>query len=153
MLNRKLFGLVFGLVITVPFALHGIGHKGWDPIGQMIGTNDLKAIPSMLVDQIAVSQIDPSLDQANTTATSEGRSTILADVWLSLDGLGAIGVGAQGTQEPHPTPTDGSGLPSTLMTPPVFADHGDSISATFTVMGVSKVCTITISNGLAIRSC
>jgi hypothetical protein len=59
----------------------------------------------------------------------KGRIATLADVWVVLDNLGVTG-----TPQPIPAATNGLTLPTTLIEAP-------------------KVCTLTVSNELAIRAC
>ena len=154
-LRRKLFGFVFGLVITVPFILHGIGHKGWDPIGQATGiTGTASTVTSVLLEQMAVQTLDPSISEANATATGNGRATQLADVIQALTDNGFIGSGAQQANDPSTTPTDPalSGL-NTPAAPPTFSETTSDITAHFLVLGIHGTCVISITNGQASRTC
>lgn len=189
-LNRKLFGFVLTLVISTPFILHGIGHKGWDPIGQMFGTSGLtsalgsgaKTLQSSMMNQMAVSTIDPAISDANTNSAALGRQTNIEDVWQALNNTGATGNTTTGdatmngtvaiagdpvqnndpVQSPAPTNSKLAGATqsvagmlgaSTTVAPPTFTQTPTSIIASFTVGGVHGTCTITIVNGQAVRTC
>lgn len=151
-MRRKLFGFVFAVVITVPFLLHGIGHKGWDPIGQATGiTGTASTVTSVLLDQMAVQTLDPSISEANATATGNGRATEIEDIVQALTDNGYIGNGAQ---QVTPVPTDPalSGL-NTPASPPTFTETASTITAHFVVLGIHGACTISIVNGQALRDC
>lgn len=156
MLRRKLFGLVVGLVVTLPFVLHGIGHKGWDPIGQAFGIlSKTSSISSTLMEQMAVSTLDPSIAEANATALASGRTTTLADVWQTLTDNGYIldGSAQNPNPAPIPTPSDLIGLTDPTAIPPTFTQTSSSITAGFVVLGIHGSCIITINNGTTSRTC
>ena len=163
-LNKKLFGLVFGLVVTIPFVLQGIGHKGWDPIGQVFGlgsTSDLTAGTQTIVDEVAKTEMDPSLNMANQTAQDSNRATTIADIWSALSDYGIATNPDDPSNPSQPTTgiSDGSGssagVVSSGATVPVFTNQGDHIHAVFNAFGVPGVCDLSISptTNLAIRTC
>lgn len=163
-INKKLFGLVFGIVITVPFVLQGIGHKGWDPIGQAFGLGgaSLTAGSSVIIDQVAKQDIDPSLASANATASQAGRATTLDDVWGALSDFG-VATNPDAPVNPNaPTATNTISDPSLSgvnSNPtnfiPVFTNQGSSIHVVFNALGVPGICNITIdpTTNIAIRTC
>lgn len=187
--HRKLFGWVFALVISIPFALHGIGHKGWDPIGQLFGTSGLSSgipgspdsLKTSIMNQMAVSTIDPSINEANSTALAAGRATTIQDVWDALNNNGEVGDATnansavsgstvtpgdplQGNTPSTPVPNSTdlgqatqviSGVlgASSSISAPTFTQNPDSIIAGFIVAGIKGKCTITIFNSQASRIC
>lgn len=158
-MNKKLFYLIISVIITIPFGLHGIGHKGWDPIGQMIGIgspSDLLQTTSAVVNEVGQTDIDPSLAMANATALAQNRATTIDDVWAALSDAGLVSSGdtTVSSASPDPTATDLSGFTSTASAP-VFTNNVTSITATFTTIGIKGTCTITIdpTKAIAVRTC
>lgn len=161
-INKKLFSLVFGIVITVPFVLQGIGHKGWDPIGQAFGLGgaSLTAGSSVIIDQVAKQDIDPSIVSANATASQAGRATTLDDVWGALSDFGVatnpdapVNPNAPIITSPDSSLSGVNSNPTNFI--PVFTNQGNSIHVVFNALGVPGICDITINpvTNIAVRTC
>ena len=74
--NRYLFGLVFGIVVSIPFILHGCSSDDGGSVDPM----------TVARQQIAIVVVDPYTTQANDLAASQGRPTTIADVAAFIPG-------------------------------------------------------------------
>lgn len=154
-MNKKMWSLVIGLVITLLFGLYGIGSKGWDPIGQMIGIGspeDFLPVTATAVEEVAKTDIDPSVAMANATALTQNRPTTIDDVWESMVNLGLTSNVDPNVSQTVPTDSFGTAAASS---PTIFTNNGTSITAIFTIMGIKASCLITIdpAKQIATRTC